>query len=129
MAEQHPHTEALFMNLVLTFQMAAWQQLGKIKNPITDKIEKSLEQARFSIDMLEMIREKTAGNLTDVEKRMIDHTISELQLNYVDEVEKEKKKPAEKPKTEGSPEKKEPSESKTEASPGHASANGQVKAS
>jgi len=129
MAEQHLQTETLFINLILTFQMAAWQQLGKIKNPITDKIERSLEQAHFSIDMLEMIRKKTAGNLTDAEKRMLDHAVSELQLNYVDEVEKEKKAAAVKPKNGVSTDKKEQSEPQTETSPGSASAEGQSNAS
>jgi len=82
-------TEALFFQLLLSFQAAAWQQMGKVKNPLTDKIEKNLEQARFSIDMLEMIRAKSRGNLTENEKRFLDRTISELQLNYVAEVERE----------------------------------------
>ena len=98
MPDSNEKTQILFMNLVMTFQMAAWQQLGKIKSPLTDKIERDLDQARFSIDMLEMVRTKTSGNLSESEKRMLDHTISELQMNYVDEFEKEKK---EKEKKEG----------------------------
>jgi hypothetical protein len=91
MTDQDSKTEAMFMQLVLTFQMAAWQQLGKIKNPLNDQIERNLEQARYSIDMLEAIRRKTVGNLGEAEKRLLDHTISELQLNYVDEAQKEKR--------------------------------------
>ena len=83
--------EALFFQLVLTFQSAAWQQMGKLKNPMTDKIERDLNQARFSIDMLEMIRVRTQGNLTENEKALIDRAISELQLNYISEFDKEKK--------------------------------------
>ena len=82
---------ALFMQLVFTFQTAAWQQMGKIKNPLTDRIEKDLNQARFSIDLLEMIQTKTKGNLSDDEKRFIDKVISELQLNFVAEVDKAQK--------------------------------------
>ena len=40
--------EALFLHLVMMFQMAAMQQMGKIPNPITQKIEQDLEQARNS---------------------------------------------------------------------------------
>jgi hypothetical protein len=87
--------QMLFIQLVMTFQAAAWQHMGKIKNPLTDKIERSLIQARFDIDMLDMLRSRTQGNLTAEEKKMIDSTISELQLNYVAEVEADKKaKPA-----------------------------------
>ncbi len=83
--------EAFFLQLVLTFQTAAWQQMGKLKNPLTDQIEKDLNQVQFSIDMLEMIRTKTQGNLSENEKLFLNKAISELQLNYVAEVEKEKR--------------------------------------
>ena len=114
---------AMFLQLVFTFQSAAWQHMGKIKNPLTDKVEKDLMQARFSIDMLEMIRAKTEGNLTEEEKRLIDGTISQLQLNYVDEYNKqeaegkataEEGKEGEKEKVEAKAEEKE--ENKVEAS-------------
>jgi hypothetical protein len=94
--QDNEKNQMLFIQLVLTFQAAAWQNMGKVKNPMTDKIERSLAQARFSIDMLDMLRSRTQGNLSDEEKKLLDHTISELQLNYVAEVEAEKQ-----PKPEG----------------------------
>jgi cell division septation protein DedD len=105
MIDNNQKNEALFLQLVLTFQTAAWQQMGKIKNPITDKIERDLNQARFSIDMLEMIRSKTHGNLTDNEKQLLDKSISELQLNFVDEFNKEQKEKEKEEKTKKSEEK------------------------
>lgn len=81
----------LFAQLVMSFQAAAWQQLGKIKNPLTDKIERNLDQARYSIDILEMLRNKTKGNLSEDEQKFLNHVISELQLNYVDEFTKAQK--------------------------------------
>ena len=98
MAEFNSKDTALFMQLVMTFQAAAWQQMGKIKNPITDKIERNLDQARYSIDMLEMLKSKTKGNLTDDELKFVNHVMTELQLNFVDELNKEKSKPEEKAK-------------------------------
>jgi len=86
----------LFMQLILTFQGAAMQQMGKIKNPLTDKIERDLTQAAISIDMLDMIKQKTAGNLTKEEQQLIDHILSELKLNYVDELDRESKDKGEK---------------------------------
>ncbi len=82
---------ALFFQLVLTFQSAAWQQMGKVKNPITDKIEKNLDQARFSIDMLEMLQAKTKGTLSKEEENFLKRAVSELQLNYVAEADKAQK--------------------------------------
>ncbi len=87
---------SLFMTLVVNFQTAAWQQMGKIKNPLTDKIERDLEQAKISIDMLDMLCEKTKNNLTEDERKFIERIISELKLNYVAELNKDKKEAAEK---------------------------------
>jgi hypothetical protein len=98
MTEFNAKDTALFMQLVMTFQAAAWQQMGKIKNPVTDKIERNLDQARYSIDMLEMLRSKTKGNLTDDELKFVNHVMTELQLNFVDELNKDKSKPDEKEK-------------------------------
>jgi hypothetical protein len=81
--------EALFIQLVLMFQAAAMQQMGKVQNPITRKVERSLEQARFSIDMLEMIENRTKGSLSENEKKFLEHVLFELRVNYVDEVKKD----------------------------------------
>ena len=94
MTELDQKNEALFMQLVFTFQTAAYQQMGKIKNPLTDQVERDLNQARFSIDMLNMIRTKTQGHLSENEKLFLDRVISELQLNFVAEVEKGEKEPS-----------------------------------
>jgi F0F1-type ATP synthase membrane subunit b/b' len=63
--------------------------LGKLKNPATDKIERNLEQAKQSIDMLELLKEKTKNNLNDEQKRLIDGMLTDLRLNYVDESKKD----------------------------------------
>jgi len=88
---------ALFTGIVLTFQAAAMQYLGKLKNPATDKIERNLEQAQAMIDMLDMLARKTKGNLSEDERRFLANAAQEVKLNYVDEMSKEK------------PEQKEPS--------------------
>ena len=80
--------EFLFMQLVMMFQGAAYQQMGKVMNPATQKVERNLEQAKGSIDMLGMLEEKTKGNLSDHEKQMLEHALYELRMNYVDELNK-----------------------------------------
>lgn len=77
-----------FAQLVAIFHSSAMVALGKIKNPATDRIERNLEQAKHAVDTLEMLRVKTNGNLTDNEKRILDHALTELRLNYVDELKK-----------------------------------------
>lgn len=79
---------ALFIQLVLQFQTSAMIGMGKLKNPITDKVEVNLDQAKISIDMLDMIKTKMKGNLSEEEDRFITTVIRDLKLNYVDEVNK-----------------------------------------
>jgi hypothetical protein len=78
----------MFTQIVLMFHTAAMQQMGKIKNPLTDTIERDLAAAKNSIDILEMLREKTRGNLSQDEGRLLTQVLQELRLNYVDEANK-----------------------------------------
>ena len=80
--------ELYFAQLILSFQAAAYQQMGKVVNPLTGKVERNLEMARHSIDMLAMVQEKTKGNLTESELGFITHVLTELRMNYVEEVNK-----------------------------------------
>ena len=82
----------LFLGLIHSFQAAAMQQMGKTMNPFTEKIERDLMQARLSIDMLEMLQERTSGNLTGEESRFLTHVLTQLRLNYVAEVDEDRKK-------------------------------------
>ena len=107
---QEQKNQALFMHLVVMFQGAAMQQMGKIMDPITNKIERDLEQAQFSIDILGMLDEKTRGNLSDAEKHFLEHVLFELRLNYIDELRKppqeknQEETTSDEPKAEGQPE-------------------------
>ena len=82
-------TDQLFLQLILIFHQNAMIAMGKLKSPVTDKIERDLEQAKQSIDMLEMIRDKTKNNLTAELSGTLDHVLTELRLNFVDESNKQ----------------------------------------
>lgn len=84
-------SELLFTQLIAIFHGGAMVALGKLKNPATGNIERDLEQARQSIDMLEMLRSKTEGRLSAAEQRMLDGALTELRLNYIDELKKDSK--------------------------------------
>jgi hypothetical protein len=73
-----------FSGIVQMFQMEAFAALGKIKHPALDKIEKNLDHAQFLIDLIGVLREKTQGNLTDQEQRLIDYALNDLKLNFVE---------------------------------------------
>jgi len=94
--------EELFFHLVYMFETAALQQMGKLANPVTRKIEKNLEQAKYSIDILEVIQEKTKGNLNEGESKFLEHVLFELRMNYLEELKKDEKISKEENKSTGS---------------------------
>ena len=71
------------------FQSMALQNLGKVMDPMTNQIERNLEQAKNMIDLLGMLDEKTKGNLNNNEQRLLEHALFELRMNYVDELKKD----------------------------------------
>lgn len=72
-----------FSTLVLSLASSAVLAMGLEKNPHTGEYEKDLNLARFNIDMLAMLKEKTQGNLTSDEKQFIENVISDLQIKFV----------------------------------------------
>ena len=75
-----------FIQYVSILTNAGMQQMGKIMSPVTGKMEKNLEAARATIDLLSMLKEKTKGNLSSSEEKVISNALANLQLNYADEV-------------------------------------------
>ena len=96
--------DQLFLNLVLTLHSAAMQQMGKLKNPLTDKVERNLGQSELSIDMLDMIKKKTEGNLSDEEDKFLAQTLNELKMNFMDEKNKGEDEPSEEESKDEEPE-------------------------
>ena len=80
--------QLLFMMLVQQHQQIGMMGLGKIKNPATDKIERDLRSAKYAIDTLDALAEYTKGNLPNELKSYLDQSLTNLRLNYADEVKK-----------------------------------------
>jgi hypothetical protein len=57
--------------------------MGAIANPLTGQADVDFEQARYVIDVLAMLQEKTRGNLQPEEQSTLDNLISELKLIWV----------------------------------------------
>lgn len=93
-------SDPYLLQLILSLEAAAMQQMGKLQNPFTGKIEKNLEVAKNSIEMLAMIERKTDGNLTSEEGALIKRVLYQLRMNYVDELESEEKAEKSAPDTE-----------------------------
>lgn len=80
--------EMLFIQLIMQNHQMAMMSLGKLENPVAGKIEKNVEFAKLSIDTLDMIKEKTKGNLSEYEQKFLDETLREVKLAYVTETKK-----------------------------------------
>lgn len=101
-------------NIVISLSQAAMMGMGKIANPQTGKIEKSMDIAKMNIDILQMLKDKTKGNLSKKENEILTDSLANLQLTYADEVKKEPSEKKEEKKKEEPTEEKDKKESKTE---------------
>ena len=72
-----------FIELVMMQAQQAALCLGQMAHPSTGKAEINLDAARMFIDHLEIIREKTKGNLSKDEEKILTSVLSELQLAFV----------------------------------------------
>jgi hypothetical protein len=84
--------QLLFMQLVMQNQQIAMMAMGKIKNPVTNRIERNLDYAKVSIDTLDMLKARTKGNLSEYEEKFLIEALKDLKLNYVAELDKDKQK-------------------------------------
>ena len=116
MNDKNDNYDLHFFQLVFSLQAGAMQQMGKMASPLTGKIERDLSLAKASIDLLDMLQRKTEGNLTPEEKRLIEHTLYELRLNYVEEVKKGDAEPEQSREAEETPGKEEEPEKPKESS-------------
>lgn len=104
-----------FQMLLEEYEMRAWIGLGKIPNPATNQTERNLGLAKISIDILEMLEEKTKNNLDEEEKNLLKNKLVNLRLNYAEEYEKQKKEAAQsKEKETKESEQKEPKNTKND---------------
>ena len=116
--EQLKKEDQLFIHLVNTFVQSAWISLGKVKNPVSDTMERNLDQATYYVDLLDMLQTKMKGNLSEWEEQYIIHSLSELKLNFIDEQKKSSEEDkSEKTKETSPPEKKEKPKAKKKKQP------------
>lgn len=74
-----------FSTFVLSLATAALYQLGALPDPASGRpAEADPLVARQTLETLEMLREKTQGNLTEEERKLIDSLLYDLRLRYVE---------------------------------------------
>ena len=85
-AADHPQAPpATFEFLIHTLFTQALMALGRIPNPITKQSLRNPATAKHFIDTLAMLEEKTAGNLTSEERRLLEEIQHQLRMLYVEE--------------------------------------------
>ena len=75
--------EASFPSLILTLGTGALQHMGLVENPLTGKTEKDMKLAKHTIDMLDMLKKKTKGNLRKEEEKLLEELLYDLRMKYV----------------------------------------------
>ncbi|MFN7453316.1 MAG: DUF1844 domain-containing protein [Pseudobdellovibrionaceae bacterium] len=77
--------EANFSVLTMSLASSAAMALGLAPDPQTGKTEKDKNMAKFNIDLLVMLKDKTKGNLNADEQKFLETVITDLQLKFVKE--------------------------------------------
>lgn len=75
--------EASFSMLIMSIASSAVMAMGLAPDPQSGESQKDKNMARFNIDLLQILQEKTKNNLTQDEKQFLESLISDLQMKYV----------------------------------------------
>ena len=81
--DQPTDLEASFSTLVLSIASSAAMALGLAPHPVSGKTEKDLNLARFNIDLLTMLNEKTKNNRTPDEDRFMTTILQDLKMKFI----------------------------------------------
>ena len=77
-----------FNFFITTLALQASISLGQVANPASNKVEEDLVQAKFLIDTLGMLQEKTKGNLNAEESGLLENILYELRMRYIEKTNK-----------------------------------------
>lgn len=80
-----PLPEINFATFIMSLNASALVHLGIIEDPATDQKVKNLALGKQTIDLMGMLKEKTAGNLTTDEENMLKDILYDLRIMYVRE--------------------------------------------
>ena len=83
--QKAPLPEVNFTALVFSLSSSALFHLGEIPDPQTGEKKKDLPLAKHAVDTIAMLKEKTAGNLTEEEQKFVENVLTELRWRYVKE--------------------------------------------
>jgi hypothetical protein len=84
-SEPYPLPEIDFSSFIFSLSTSALLHLGEIPDPVTHKREKDLPLPKQTIDILGILKEKTRGNLTPDEDKLMENILTDLRWRYVRE--------------------------------------------
>ncbi|MBN2567853.1 MAG: DUF1844 domain-containing protein [Deltaproteobacteria bacterium] len=77
--------EINFPGFILSLHTSAMFQFGDIADPVSKERKRNLPAVKQTIDILDMLKKKTSGNLDDDEEKLLDGILYELRMRYVKE--------------------------------------------
>ena len=83
--DESPLPQINFPTFIASLNASALVHLGVIEDPVSGKAEKNLPMAKQTIDILSMLQQKTSGNLTADEDRMLKSILYDLRIMFVKE--------------------------------------------
>ena len=89
MSEKNKTPNVDFSTFIISLAANAIAQMGLSSDAQAKGIEKNLDMAAYTIDIIDMLKEKTNGNLTEVESKLIDSLLVDLKLKFVEVKKKE----------------------------------------
>ncbi|HYF49814.1 MAG TPA: DUF1844 domain-containing protein [Planctomycetota bacterium] len=84
LSPQEQQQSKIFMNFLAGLAQQALMQLGEIESPFTGQRELDLNGARYTIELLAVIQQRTKGNLVGEEPQLLEETIADLKMRYVE---------------------------------------------
>ncbi len=72
-----------FIDLINSLAGTALIQLGVVTDPATNKPQKDVKAAKQTIDIIEILKEKTKGNLANEESMILDNVLFDLRMRYI----------------------------------------------
>lgn len=77
-----------FSTFILSLSTSALVHLGELPDPLTNKKDVNLQLAKQTISIIEMLKEKTKGNLSGEEERLINSVLCDVRLKFIQSSEK-----------------------------------------
>lgn len=81
--EREPPFEASFASLIVMLSSTALVHLGEVPDPLSGEKKQDLRQAKGAIDLLDLLKEKTRGNLTKEEEGLLEELLYDLRMRYL----------------------------------------------